>query len=136
MWADLDDMYAMRIDLTLDGTMTAQSLASGTFRPRMLDGRIEYEDNSLLDRTRALCTRKGFSEAEVLIAELDAFQAAGMQNGVFFDEFVMGPYQDFLTGGSKFILTAKPNTPISLSQIDLYKPIDVPALLNLSAEVR
>ena len=57
------------------------------------------------------------------------------RGGVAFDEYVMVPYQKFLTGGSKFILTAKPNEPIGLSQIDLYKPEDVPALLNLSAEV-
>jgi hypothetical protein len=49
---------------------------------------------------------------------------------------VLIPYQKFLAGGSKFILTAEPNEPINLSQIDLYKPEDVPALLNLSAQVQ
>ncbi len=136
MWADLEDMYVMRIDLTLDGTMTPQSLARGTYRPRMLDGRIEYEDYSLIERTRALCRRQGLSEDEIVVAEVDAFQAAGMQNGIAFDEYVMIPYQKFLAGGSKFILTAQPNEPVSLSQIDLYSPTDVPALLNLSAEVQ
>ncbi len=134
--ADLEDMYAMKIDLTLDGTVTPQSLASGTYRPRMLDGRIEYEDDSLIERTRTLCRRQGLSDDEIVVAEMDAFQAAGMQNGIAFDEFVMIPYQKFLTGGSKFILTAQPNSPIALSQIDLYSPTDVPALLNLSAKVQ
>jgi hypothetical protein len=136
MWADVEDMYGMQIDLTLDGTMTPQALASGTFRPRMIDGRIEYEDYSLIERTRSLCRRQGLSDEEVIAAELDAFQAAGTENGIAFDEYVMVPYQKFLSGGAKFILTAKPNEPISLSQIDLYKPEDVPALLNLSAEVQ
>ena len=136
MWADFEDMYAMKIDLTLDGTMTAQALARGTFRPRMVEGQIEYEDYSLIERTRSLCRRQGLSDDEVLAAELDAFQAAGLENGISFDEYVMIPYQKFLSGGSKFILTAQPNKPISLSQIDLYKPTDVPALLNLSAEVQ
>ena len=71
----------------------------------------------------------------MIAAELDAFKAAGMQNGVAFDEYVLGPYEEFLNGGSKFVLTAKPTEPIALSHIDLYKPSDVPALLNLSAEV-
>jgi hypothetical protein len=136
MWVDVEDMYAMKIDMTLDGTMTPQSLASGTYKPRMLDGRLEYQDQSLIKKTRALCRRQGVSEDEVLAAELDSFQAAGMQNGIAFDEYVMIPYQKFLSGGSKFILTAAPNEPVNLSQIDLYKPTDVPALLNLSAEVR
>lgn len=136
MWADLEDMYTMKMNLTLDGTMTPQSLASGTYQPRMVDGRIEYEDHSLNERTRSLCGRQGVSEDEVVAAEMDAFQAAGLQSGIVFDEYVMIPYEKFLSGGSKFILTAEPNEPISLSQIHLYKPADVPALLNLSAEVQ
>ena len=136
MWADVEDMYAMKIDLTLDGAITPQALASGTFRPNMIDGRIEYEDNSLIERTRSHCRRKGLSDDEVLMAEMDSFKAAGLQNGIAFDEYVMIPYQKFLAGASKFIMTAQPNKPINLSQIDLYKPTDVPALLNLSAEVQ
>ncbi len=136
MWVDLEDMFATQINLTLAGTMTPESLARGTFRPRMIDGRMEYEDHSLSDRTRKHCRRQGFSEQEVIAAELDAFRAAGMQSGIAFDEYVMKPYEKFLSGGSTFILTARPPQPINLSQIDLYKPTDVPALLNLSAEVQ
>ena len=136
VWADLEDMYAMKIDLTLDGTMTPESLARGTYRPKMIDGRIEYEDASLIEKTRSLCRRQGLSEDDIVLAEMDAFQAAGLQNGIAFDEIVMVAYQKFLAGGSKFILTAEPNKPVSLSQIDLYKPADVPALLNLSASVQ
>ena len=136
MWADLEDMYSMKIDLTLDGAITPMALASGTFRPNMIDGRIEYEDNSLIERTRTHCRRQGLSDDDVLIAEMDSFKAAGLQNGIAFDEYVLIPYQKFLAGASKFIMTAQPNKPINLSQIDLYKPTDVPALLNLSAEVQ
>jgi len=136
MWTDLEDMFVMQIDLTLDGTMTPDALARGTFRPRMIDGRIEYEDSSIMDRTKKLCHRQGWSEQEMIAAELDAFRAVGMQIGIAFDEYVMEPYEKFLSGGSTFILTAHPTQPINLSQIDLYKPTDVPALLNLSAEVR
>ena len=136
MWVDVDDMYAMKIDMTLDGALTPQALASNTYRPRMIDGRLEYQDQSLLEKTRALCRRQGLSDDEILAAELDAFQAAGIENGIAFDEFVVIPYQKFLAGGSKFVLTADPNEPINLSQIDLYRPEDVPALLNLSAQVQ
>ena len=136
MWADVEDMYGMQIDLTLDGMMTPLSLATGTYKPRLIDGRIDYEDYSLLERTRSLCRRQGLSDDEIIAAEIKAFQALGVENGIVFDEYVMEPYEKFASGGSNFILTAKPNEPIGLSQIDLYKPSDVPALLNLSAEVR
>lgn len=48
----------------------------------------------------------------------------------------MEPYKEFLAGKSTFILTAKPSNPVNLSEIDLYKPSDVPALLNLVGEVQ
>jgi len=136
MWADVEEMYGVKIDMTLAGTMTPQALATGAYKPRMIDGRVEYEDYSLIERTRSLCRRQGLSDEEIIAAEMDAFQAAGVEGGIAFDEYVLEPYQKFLSGGSRFILTAKPNEPVSLSQIDLYKPTDVPALLNLSAEVQ
>ncbi len=135
IWADVEDMYGVKVNMTLAGTLTPQLIASGMYKPKMIDGRLEYEDYSLMERTRVLCRRQGLSADDVLVAEMDAFKAAGMESGIEFDEYVMVPYQKFLSGGSKFIITAKPNEPISLSQIDLYKPEDVPALLNLSAEV-
>ena len=135
MWTDIEDMYGIKVEMTLAGTLTPQLIASRMYKPRMVDARIEYEDYSLIERTRALCKRQGLSEDDIIAAEMDAFQTAGLQGGVAFDEYVMVPYQKFLSGGSKFIITAKPNEPINLSQIDLYKPEDVPALLNLSAEV-
>ena len=135
MWTDIEDMYGIKVEMTLAGTLTPQLIASRMYKPRLVDARIEYEDYSLIERTRALCRRQGLSDDEVLVAEMDAFKAAGTESGIEFDEYVMVPYQKFLSGGSKFIITAKPNEPISLSQIDLYKPEDVPALLNLSAEV-
>ena len=136
MWADLEDMYAMKINLTLDGAMTPESLARRTYRPKMIDGRIEYQDSSLIEKTRTLCRAQGLSDDDIAVAEMDAFRAAGLESGIAFDELVMVPYQKFLAGGSKFVLTAEPNQPISLSQIDLYKPTDVPALLNLTAVVQ
>ena len=54
-------------------------------------------------------------------------------NGIEFDEYVLDPYKEFIGGKSTLVVTAKPNEPITISQIDLYKPSDVPALLNLEA---
>ena len=49
---------------------------------------------------------------------------------------MLDPYKEFLKGKSTLVVTAKPNEPIAFSQIDLYKPSDVPALLNLAAAAR
>jgi hypothetical protein len=135
MWADVEEMYAMKVDLILADQLNLQSLARGIYRPRMVEGRFEYEDHSLLQRTRDLCRRRGVDADDVTVAQLEAFRIAGMESGIAFDEYVMEPYEKFLAGGSRFVLTAKPSEPITLTQIDLYKPEDVPALLNLSAEV-
>ena len=39
-------------------------------------------------------------------------------------------------GKSTLVITAQPTNPIAFSQIDLYSPSDVPALLNLAAVAR
>ncbi len=41
------DMYDVNIELTLDGAMSPKAMTMGTYRPRMLDGRLEYVDRSL-----------------------------------------------------------------------------------------
>ena len=133
--ADIKDMYAFDITLTFADPLTPASLVGGNYRPRMAEGRLEYLDLSLKERTARLCAEQGLSDEEILTAQIDALQASGLENGLEFDEYVLDPYREFLEGKSTFILTAKPNEPISLTQIDLYKPEDVPALLNLTGEV-
>lgn len=134
MGADVEDMYEMEISMTLDGGMSTESLARGTYRPKMIDGRVEYIDQSLDERTTDLCRLEGLSDEQIVTAKLDAFAAIGEDNGVVFDELVIAPYREFLAGKSTFVIMAEPHEPVNLSQIDLYKPADVPALLNLTAE--
>ena len=74
------------------------------------------------------------SQDEILVAQLDKLQHFGKENGIEFDEYVIDPYTEFLQGKSTLVVTAEPNEPVSISQIGLYKPSDVPALLDLSAE--
>lgn len=134
--ASLEDMYDIDVALNLAGDMSARSLARGAYRPKMIGGRVEYVDRSLDARATDLCVRDGLSEEQVLQAKLDAFRAMGEQNGIVFDDLVIEPYRDFLRGKSTFIIRAEPSEPVNLSQIGLYKPSDVPALLNLTAEAR
>jgi hypothetical protein len=133
--ADIVDMYRMNITVQLADRLTQESLIGGRYRPRLAEGRLEYFDLSLRERTVALCARQGLSESEIRAAQIDAFAAGGLENGLEFDEYVLEPYREFLDGKPAFVLTAKPNEPISFSQLSLYKPADVPALLNLEGDV-
>lgn len=133
--ADVEDMYEIDMTVKLADRLTPETLMRGNYRPRMAEGRLEYVDLSLNQRTAELCARQGLTESEIQLAQLDSFVASGLENGIEFDEYVVEPYKEFLAGKSTFVLTAKPSEPINLSQIDLYKPSDVPALLNLSGEV-
>lgn len=132
--ADVEDMYDLDVTLKLADKLTRETLMRGNYKPRMVEGRLEYRDRSFNERTTQLCARKGLNESETELAHVDALKISGLENGIEFDDYVIGPYKEFLSGKSTFVLTAKPNEPISLSQIDLYKPSDVPALLNLSGE--
>jgi len=133
--ADIVDMYQVNMTVKLADRLTPETLLRGNYRPRMSEGRIEYLDLSLNERTAELCARQGLSDSEILVAQVDAFAASGLESGLEFDDYVIEPYKEFLSGKSTFVLTARPNKPVSLTQIGLYKPSDVPALLNLEGEV-
>lgn len=131
---DVEEMYDLDMTLKLADRLTPETLVRGNYRPRMVEGRLEYRDRSFNERTAKLCARKGLSEGEIKRAQIDVLRATGLEYGIDFDDYVIEPYKEFLDGKSTFVLTAKPSEPISLTQIDLYKPSDVPALLNLSGE--
>lgn len=128
------DMYDVSVTLTFEGVPTPQSLAMRAYQPRLVNGRLEYVDRSLEERVMQLCTQQDLTEDAVIAARRDAFQTVASSNGIVFDEYVMDPYVEFLRGKDRFVLTAQPTEPVNLQQIGLYKPSDVPALLNLSAE--
>lgn len=131
--SSVDQMWDVDMEMTLVGDMVTE-LAKGTaYRPRMSDLRIEYADRSLNDRVRKYCASRGLTDEEILAAQMDAFEFIGRANGIVFDEYMVGPYEEFLGGKTSLVITAKPSEPVSLSQLKLYKPSDVPALLDLTA---
>ncbi|MDX1516636.1 MAG: hypothetical protein R3288_07345 [Woeseiaceae bacterium] len=128
------DMWEVDAEVILSGSMLTE-LASGPMaRPRMAEMRIEYVDRSMRDRIAEYCARRGLTPEQTLEAQLDAFRFFGRESGIEFDDYVMGPYREFLGGKNTLVVTASPIEPVALSQISLYKPSDVPALLQLSAE--
>jgi hypothetical protein len=129
----MEDMLDVEAELALAGDMMSEMMRGLAYRPRLASMRVKMTDRSLNGRVVDYCSRRGLSPEEILKAQLDSFKFVGEENGIEFDEYVLDPYKEFLAGKSTLIFTARPNEPIAISQIDLYKPSDVPALLNLEA---
>ena len=131
---DIEEMWSVEANLSLAGDLMTELMKGTAYRPRLRDMTIDYTDLSLNDRVREHCGSLGMTDEEITAAQVDAFQFYGESNGIIFDEYLMDPYVEFLNGKSRIRITAKPNEPIAMSQIDLYKASDVPALLNLEAQ--
>ncbi len=129
----MEDMWDMDVSLTLAGDMLSEMSKGLASRPRLSSLEVEMTDRSLNKRVTEYCSRRGLSEKQILQAQLDSFKFAGEENGIEFDEYVLEPYVDYIGGKSTLVVTARPNEPVAMSQIHLYKPSDVPALLNLEA---
>ena len=134
---DAEDMYAIDAEMILVGDMLTELAKGSRYRPKMSEMHVNYTDLSLNERMVKYCKLQGLSEEEIRAAQVEAFEFFGRDKGIEFDEYVMGPFNEFLDGGRRsLVFTAKPTEPVTLSQIKLYKPSDVPALLQLTAEVR
>ena len=131
-----EGVFSVNGELILAGDMVAELMKGPRYRPRLDQLRIEYIDHSHNERVVRYCESMGLSDEEILAAQMDTFKYMGAEMGIEFDEYVLGPLEEFLNGGDAVVFTANPNDPVALSQINLYKPSDVPALLQLSAEVR
>lgn len=132
--SSVEDMWSMNAELTLAGNMIAEFSQGPRARPKLSAMRIEFVDESLNQRVADYCGRLGMSGEEIVAAQLDKLAQIGKSLGIEFDEYVIDPYTEFVGGKSTLVVTAKPAEPISVNQISLYKPSDVPALLDLSAE--
>jgi len=132
--SEIEDMWDVDASLTLAGDLASVMINGASYRPRLSDMTIDYTDRSLNERVRKYCNRLGLTSAQTIKAQMDAFEFYGETNGIIFDEYMLEPYAEFLGGKNRIVITAKPNEPIAMSQIDLYKASDVPALLNLEAE--
>ena len=123
-------------EMILAGDMVSEFAKGPRYRPKLDELRIEYIDHSHNERVAEYCRRLGLSDEEIFAAQMETFKFMGAEMGIEFDEYVLDPLAEFLDGGSTLTLTANPNEPVTISQITLYKPSDVPALLQLSAEAR
>jgi hypothetical protein len=131
--ADVEDMYDVDVELTLEGIADPTALARGV-RPLLVAGRVDYVDQSLNRRIIKYCTELEVTPEDVIAAQLREVQTLAHDNGMELDALILQPYTDFLLGKQRFTLIAQPPRPVDLTQLSLYKPSDVPNLLNLTAE--
>lgn len=136
MDVSMAEMWDIDADIAFAGNMMTELMQGMMYRPRLRNMHIEFTDRSLNQRVAAYCEELGLSAAETLRAQVDSFKFVGESNGIEFDQYILDPYKEFLLGKPTLVVTAQPNNPVAFSQIDLYKPSDVPALLNLAAVAR
>jgi len=134
--ANVEDMWDFAASIGLSGNMMKEMSKGIQYRPKLATLDLEFVDRSLHERVAEYCRERGLSPEETLTAQLESFKYSGEYNGIEFSEFMLDPYREFLQGKSTLAVSARPNSPILFSQIDLYKPSDVPALLNLRATTR
>jgi hypothetical protein len=134
---NVEDMYDFDLALTLGGMRNPTALVRGGYRPVLIGGSLDYIDRSLKSRVMKLCTEQyDLSEGEVIEAQLAALKTLASDSGLELDALILEPYTDFLLTKQSFSLTSEPFQPLDLAELGLYKPSDVPNLLNLVAEAR
>lgn len=133
--ARTESMYDFALSLTLGSIAEPMALMRGQ-RPQLVAGRLDYVDRSLNARVLRRCADEQVSAEEVLAAQLRELQTLARSSGMELDELIIEPYRDFLLGKQRFTLISQPPRPVDLTRISLYKPSDVPNLLNLTAEAR
>ena len=100
----------------------------------LVGARLDYVDRSLNERIVKHCAEQQVTREDVIAAQLREIQAVALDRGIELDPMIIEPYADFLQGKQRFTLTSAPPRPVDLTRVSLYKPSDVPNLLNLTAE--
>ena len=131
--AAIADMYDLEVELAFEGLGDPTEMVRGG-RPMLAGGRIDYTDRSLNSRIMKHCTELDVTPEDVIAAQLREAHRLARDNGMELDALLIQPYTDFLLGKQRFTLIAQPPKPVDLTQLNLYKPSDVPNLLNLTAE--
>lgn len=136
MDVSMDEMWDMTASMKMAGNMMTEMSKGLAYQPRLSQLHLEFTDRSLNERVTRYCKRRGLTDADTMRAQVDSFRQVGKEYGIEFDQYIIDPYKEFLLGKPTLVVTAQPNNPVVFSQIDLYKPEDVPALLNLAAVAR
>jgi hypothetical protein len=126
-------MYDFDLTMTLSGLADPTALARGA-KPLLVDAQLDYVDRSLNGRILAHCAEQQIGADEVIAAQVVEIETLARESGMELDAMLIEPYTQFLRGKQRITITSRPSRPVDLTQIGLYKPSDVPNLLNLTAE--
>jgi|SRR5688572_27256534 len=129
----VENAYALDIALTLADMADPTALTRGA-QPLLVKGRLDYVDHSLNGRIMKYCSDQQVAPEDVVAAQLREIQAVARESGMELDAMITDPYTEFLRGKRRFTLISAPPRPVDLTTVSLYKPSDVPDLLNLMAE--
>jgi hypothetical protein len=129
----VEEAYELDVAVTLADMADPAALARNA-RPLLVNGRLDYVDHSLNGRIMKYCADQQVAPEDVIAAQLREIQTVARQNGIELDAMITEPYAEFLRGKRRFTLTSAPHRPVDLTTVGLYKPSDVPNLLNFMAE--
>ena len=130
---DVENMYDVDVEFTLEGIQDPTAMVRGA-KPLFVGGRVDYVDRSLNGRIMTYCAEQQVTPEDVIAVQLREVHDLARQSGMELDALIIQPYTDFLLGKQRFTLISQPPKPIDLTRLSLYKPSDVPNLLNLTAE--
>lgn len=130
---NVENMYDIDVEFTLEGIQDPTAMVRGA-KPLFVGGRVDYVDRSLNSRIMKYCAEQQVTPEDVLAVQLREVHELARQSGMELDAMIVEPYTDFLLGKQRFTLIAQPPKPVDLTRLSLYKPSDVPNLLNLTAE--
>ena len=108
--ADVEDMYDVDVELTLDGLVDPTAMVRGV-RPLLVGGRLDYVDHSLNDRIMKHCAEQQVTPEDVLAVQLREAHELAREAGMELDELIIQPYTDFLLGKQRFTLISQPPRP-------------------------
>jgi hypothetical protein len=101
--------------------------------PRLAKLNMVYQDDSLQQRTSALCIKHGAPDLKAFRdGQLATFQAQMHQMGMELNPAMVSAYAKFLERPGSLTVSATPPSPVDMAGLKFYKASDIPALLNLS----
>lgn len=112
------------------------SLGRTLSNPEIARAAVEISDAGYFQRLYRYCENDSGMPREAVVAMLaeellTAFDGLPMKP----DEPLMAAYTEFVSGASRIVFTAEPREPKKLQYLSLYDPVDVPAVLNINAQV-
>lgn len=119
------------------GSFDIDSLMRTFSNPEIAHASMNITDAGYFDRVYAYCENDQSLTREQVVALLtddllEMFDELPMKP----DEPLLAAYTEFVSTGSSIQLTAEPREPKKLQYLSLYDPVDVPAVLNINAQVR